>query len=61
MKVRFAVGAKVRIKTPGVNGTVTELADEPGPVGEYWHKIKTERGERKEPGCNMELIPKPQS
>ena len=28
-------------------------------MGEYWHRIKTERGERRDPGSNLELIPKP--
>lgn len=58
-KRRFAVGARVRVKMPGVNGIVTQLDDEPTALGEYWHSIQTERGERREPGCNLELVPRP--
>jgi hypothetical protein len=54
---RFRVGAKVNVVTPGVTGVVTENSEQIGPLGEYWHKIKTEFGERKEPGCNLELLP----
>jgi hypothetical protein len=28
-------------------------------LGEYWHKVQTERGERPEPGSNLELVPRP--
>jgi hypothetical protein len=56
---RFAVGAKVRVKNPGVNGVVTQCGDEPTALGEYWHMIRTEHGERREPGCNLELVPTP--
>ena len=59
-KKRFAVGAEVRVIMPGVNGVVIQADDEPRAMGEYWHKIKTERGERKDPGSNLQLIPKPQ-
>ncbi len=58
---RFAVGAKVRVRIPGVNGVVKEVNDEPTALGEYWHKIETAHGERKEPGSNLELVPKAQS
>ena len=60
-KKRFAIGAKVRIKNPGVQGVVTVLDDEPSSLGEYWHTIQTEHQERREPGCNLELVPKAQS
>ena len=56
-KQRFAVGANIRVKTPGINGVVTQLDDAPAVMGEYWHTIKTEHGERREPGSNLELIP----
>src|SRR2546425_4274531 len=56
---RFAVGTKVRVKMPGVNGVVTQLDEEPAALGEYWHTIHEEHGERREPGCNLELIPAP--
>lgn len=58
---RFAVGTKVRIKNPGISGVVTQLADEPSVVGEYLHKIQIGREVRQELGCNLELIPGPQS
>jgi hypothetical protein len=44
---------------PGVSGVVTQLDGEPAALGEYWHTVKTRHGERREPGCNLELIPKP--
>lgn len=56
-KNRFAAGAKVRVRLPGVNGTVKHVEDEPQSLGECWHKIETADGERFEPGCNLELIP----
>jgi hypothetical protein len=56
-KKRFAVGANVRVVTPGVNGIVTQVDDSPAAMGEYWHRIKTVLGERREPGSNLELIP----
>jgi hypothetical protein len=58
-KKRFAVGAHVRIKMPGVNGVVTQGDDVPAAMGEYWHRVETEHGERREPGCNLELVPTP--
>jgi pyrimidine deaminase RibD-like protein len=58
-KKRFAVGAHVRVIMPGVNGVVTFAADSPAAMGEYWHTVKTQRGERRDPGCNLELIPRP--
>lgn len=44
---------------PGINGVVTHLDDEPTVLAEYWHTIRTARGERRDPGCNLELIPRP--
>src|ERR1700722_972658 len=58
-KKRFAVGAHVRIKMPGVNGVVTQGDDLPAAMGEYWHRGETMHGERREPGCNLKLVPKP--
>jgi pyrimidine deaminase RibD-like protein/heat shock protein HspQ len=58
-KRRFAVGAEVRVKLPGVNGIVTQLDTSPTVMGEYWHTVRTEHGERREPGSNLELIPVP--
>jgi hypothetical protein len=56
---RFAVGAKVRIIQPGINGTVMQLDDEPTVMGEYWHTIRTTSDDTaREPGCNLELVPK---
>ncbi|MGA8026646.1 MAG: hypothetical protein WB992_05830 [Bryobacteraceae bacterium] len=53
---RFAVGVSVRVRVPGVDGVVTQLDGERSALSEYWHTIKTENGERREPGCNLELI-----
>lgn len=58
-KQRFAVGAHVRVIMPGVNGVVVQADDEPRAMGEYWHVIRTKGGDRKDPGCNLELIPQP--
>ena len=58
-KKRFAVGAKVRVKMPGVNGVVTQADDEPTVLAEYLHTIQTKDGERRELGCNLELVPTP--
>jgi hypothetical protein len=55
---RFAVGARVLIKMPGVTGEVIQLDDEPSLFGEYMHTVKTEHGDRREPGSNLELIPR---
>ncbi|HZQ45266.1 MAG TPA: hypothetical protein VFA99_18595 [Acidobacteriaceae bacterium] len=56
---RFAVGASIRIKNPGIEGVVTQLDSERSSLSEYWHTIKTKYGERREPGCNLELIEPP--
>lgn len=58
-KKRFAVGTKVLVTRPGVAGVVTQLDDEPASLWEYWHTIETKHGHRREPGCNLELIPRP--
>jgi hypothetical protein len=57
-KKRFAVGARVRVVMPGITGIVAQVDDKPTTLAEYWHGIKTEHGERREPGSNLELIPK---
>ena len=56
---RFAVGARVRIINPGINGEVIKADDSPSVLTEYWHTIQTTGGERREPGSNLELIPTP--
>ncbi|MGA7524039.1 MAG: hypothetical protein WBW84_16425 [Acidobacteriaceae bacterium] len=58
-KKRFAIGAEVRVKLPGVNGIVTQLDTAPTVMGEYWHTVRTEHGDRREPGSNLELVPVP--
>ena len=58
-KKRFAVGAEVRVKMPGVNGVVTHFDAAPTVMGEYWHTVRTEHGDRREPGSNLELVPVP--
>jgi hypothetical protein len=57
-KKLFAIGAKVRVLMPGVNGIVIQADDAPSALGEYWHTVETEHGNRKEPGCNLELVPR---
>ncbi len=57
-KQRYAVGAQVLVKMPGVVGTVVQVDDVPTVFGEYWHTIRTEHGDRREPGSNLELVPK---
>lgn len=56
---RFAVGARVLVTLPGLVGVVATCDDTPTVMGEYWHVIRTEHGERKEPGCNLDLVPLP--
>ena len=56
---RFAVGTRVLVRRPGIAGVVTQLDDTPKQLWEYWHTIQTAQGERREPGCNLELIPVP--
>jgi len=56
---RFAVGTNVRVCTPGLDGVVTHMGETRGSLGEYWHVVQTTNGERREPGCNLELIPEP--
>lgn len=58
---RFAVGAEVLVKTPGMTGVVMQLDDEPTVFGEYWHTVRTGARERREPGWNLELIPTPKT
>ena len=58
-KRRFAVGADIRVKMPGLNGVVIQVDDVPTVFAEYWHTIRTERGEVRQPGSNLELIPTP--
>jgi len=60
-KKRFAVGANVIVTIPGVIGVVTQLDDEPTSMWEYWHTIQTKFGERREPGSNLELVPRPET
>jgi len=58
-KKRFAVGAEVRVKLPGLNGVVTQVDSTPTVLGLYWHTVRTQFGDRREPGSNLELIPPP--
>ena len=53
------MGAHVRVKNPGVNGVIKAVDDEPSALGEFWHTVQTSNGERKDPGCNLELVPTP--
>ncbi len=58
-KKRFTVGAEVRIRMPGINGVVAQFDTTPTVMGEYWHAVRTDRGDRREPGSNLELVPVP--
>jgi hypothetical protein len=58
-KKRFAVGENIRVIMPGVNGVVVEVDSDPTFLGEYRHTVRTKHGERKEFGCNLELVPRP--
>jgi hypothetical protein len=59
-KKRFEVGAKVRVINPGMNGEVIQADDQPTVLAEYWHTVKTEHSDRREPGSNLQLVPRPQ-
>ena len=54
---RFAVGTDVLVGIGARPGRVTYLADRPSTMGEYLHKILTERGEEAALGCDLELVP----
>ena len=56
---RFALETPVRVKNPGVDGIVLQVDAERTVMSEYWHTVRTKFGERREPGCNLELIPPP--
>jgi len=56
-KQRYAVGAEVIVRMPGIRGVVVQVDDTPTVLWEYWHTIETEHGQRREPGCNLELVP----
>jgi len=58
-KRRFAVGANVVVRTPGICGVITQVDEQPSVLWEYWHTIRPELGERREPGSNLELVPEP--
>lgn len=44
---------------PGVTGVVTQLDEKPSILGEYQHTVRTDHGDRRELGSNLELIPTP--
>ncbi len=56
---RFAVGERVRIINPGIDGVVTQVDDERTFMSQYMHTIDTKYGSRREPGSILELIPPP--
>jgi heat shock protein HspQ len=55
-KKRFAVGEEVRVTIPGMNGVITQLDDKQTFLGQYWHAVRTQHGERREPGSNLEPL-----
>ena len=56
---RFAIGERVRVINPGIDGVVTQVDDERTLMAQYWHTIETKNGDRREPGSILELIPPP--
>lgn len=60
-KNRFAVGARVVVGMSRQVGTVLHVDDEPSIMGEYVHRLRTKNGELETVGCDLELIPAPES
>lgn len=60
-KNRFRVGARVVVGMSRQVGTVLHVDDEPSVMGEYVHLVRTKDGERKVVGCDLELVPAPQT
>ena len=60
-KKRFAVGARVVVGMSNQVGTVLQVDDEPSVMGEYVHVVQTKNGELKAVGCDLELVPTPQT
>jgi hypothetical protein len=56
-KKRFAVGTRVLVGIAQKPGTIISLADQPSVMGEYVHEVRTEHGEQKALGCDLELVP----
>lgn len=60
-KNRFAVGARVVVGMSRRVGTVLHVDDEPSAMGEYVHLVRMKDGELKVVGCDLELVPAPQT
>jgi pyrimidine deaminase RibD-like protein len=60
-KKRFAVGAEVLVGMSRQLGTVLHVDDEPSIMGEYVHIVQSKSGELKVVGCDLELVPVPQT
>jgi pyrimidine deaminase RibD-like protein len=60
-KNRFAVGARVVVGMSRQVGTVLHVDDEPSTMGEYVHRVRTKNGELEAVGCDLELVPVPQT
>src|SRR5260370_41337290 len=60
-KNRFAVGARVLVGMSQQVGTVLHVDDEPSILGEYVHRVRTKNGELETVGCDLELVPAPQT
>jgi pyrimidine deaminase RibD-like protein len=60
-KKRFARGARVVVGMSRQVGTVLHVDDEPSIMGEYVHVIQTNGGQLTTVGCDIELVPTPQT
>jgi hypothetical protein len=60
-KNRFGVGARVVVGMSRQVGTVLRVDDEPSILGEYVHRVRTKNGELETVGCDLELVPAPQT
>ena len=60
-KNRFAVGARVVVGMSRQVGTVLHVDDEPSILGEYVHRVRLKDGELETIGCDLELVPAPQT
>jgi pyrimidine deaminase RibD-like protein len=60
-KIRFGVGARVVVGMSRQVGTVLQVDDEPSIMGEYVHRVRTKNGELETVGCDLELVPAPQT
>ena len=58
---RFDVGARVLVGFSRQPATVLQVDDAPSIMGEYAHTVRTENGDRRVLGSELELVPKPKT